>query len=498
MNAHSSSKRFQRTPLLLALVAGSALGAAGLSRLHWPQAQATTSPAAVVSSAPAVGISAPDFSQITKANGAAVVNISVTSMAKDAGDDDAKTARRMPGIDPNDPFYEFFKNFPGQGGFQATPAQPMHAQGSGFIISADGLILTNAHVVRDAKDVTVKLTDRREFTAKVLGIDTKTDVAVLKIDAKNLPTVHLGTTKDLDVGQWVLAIGSPYGFENSVTAGVVSAKGRALPNDGFVPFIQTDVAVNPGNSGGPLFNARGEVVGINSQIYSQSGGYQGLSFAIPIEVATRVKDQIVASGHASHARLGVVIQEVNQTMADAFKLDKPQGALVAEVQPNGPAAKAGLKTGDVILQVNRQPIVASSDLPNLIGASLPGETVQLDVWRAGSHQTISAKLGDANSKAEKLAKAEKTGEHGRLGLTLRPLQPDEKQQAGISQGLMIEDASGAAAMAGIQSGDVLLAVNGQPISSVSQVRAVVAKANKSVALLIERDGDKIFVPVKMG
>ena len=234
----------------------------------------------------------------------------------------------------------------------------MHGEGSGFIVSPDGLILTNAHVVRDAKDVTVKLTDRREFAAKVLGADPKTDVAVLKIDAKDLPMVPLGkVTRACRVGEWVLAIGSPFGFENSVTAGVVSAKGRSLPDDSFVPFIQTDVAVNPGNSGGPLFNTRGEVVGINSQIYSHTGGYQGLSFAIPIDVATRVKDQIVATGKASHARLGVTVQEVNQTLADSFSLDRPEGALVASVDPSSPAEKAGLKSGDVIRKFNGQPIV---------------------------------------------------------------------------------------------------------------------------------------------
>jgi serine protease Do len=283
-----------------------------------------------------------------------------------------------------------------------------------------------------------------------------------------------------------------------VTAGVVSAKGRSLPDDSFVPFIQTDVAVNPGNSGGPLFNTRGEVVGINSQIYSRSGGYQGLSFAIPIELATKVKDQIVATGHAIHARLGVLIQEVNQTFADSFHLAKPEGALVSNVDKDGPAEKAGLQSGDVILKANGRAIVASADLPAVIGAASPGEKINLEVWRQGKREDFIAKLGDASDKAEKLAKTEDSAGHGKLGLALRQLQPQERREAGITQGLLIEDAAGPAAAAGVQAGDVLLAVNGTPVESVEQVRKVVAKADKSMALLIKRDGNKIFVPVRVG
>ena len=495
----SSSNR-----LVLTLVAGAVLGAGGVTAVSWPTARASSVPALSASPSPAPTVAAiamPDFTQMTRRNGPAVVNISVTSLAKagtvDGADGDA--AQRVPGIDPNDPFFEFFRRFQGLDGLQPRSAPvPMRAEGSGFIISPDGTILTNAHVVRDAKEVIVKLTDRREFQAKVLGVDPKTDVAVLKIDARNLPTVTLGSARDLNVGEWVLAIGSPFGFENSVTAGVVSAKGRSLPNDGFVPFIQTDVAVNPGNSGGPLFNARGEVVGINSQIYSQSGGYQGLSFAIPIELATHIKDQILATGHASHARLGVAIQEVNQTFADSFHLDKPQGALVSNVDPKGPADQAGLKTGDVILKVNGQDIVASGDLPAPIGQALPGDKVTLEIWRQGQRQTVTARLADASSKPEQLAKSDKAGGQGRLGLALRPLRPQEKRESGVLHGLLIEDASGAAAMAGIQGGDVLLAVNGSPIDSIEQVRSIVAKADRSVALLIERDGNRIFVPVRIG
>ena len=496
------------TRLVLALAAAGLLGGAGASFVAGTRAPAAAPAArtapllAPLSGSPAA---APDFSQIAERYGPAVVNISVSGIRKasaEEGDEAAATQQRgMPGMDPNDPFFEFFKRFQGPNGFGGPQAQrdmPVRGQGSGFIVSADGLILTNAHVVRDAKDVTVKLTDRREFQAKVLGSDPKTDVAVLKIDAKNLPTVPLGSARELKVGEWVLAIGSPFGFENSVTAGVVSAKGRSLPEDSFVPFIQTDVAVNPGNSGGPLLNARGEVVGINSQIFSRTGGYQGLSFAIPIDLASRVKDQIVATGKASHARLGVAVQEVNQTLADSFKLDKPEGALVSNVDAGSPADKAGLMTGDVIRKVNGQPIIASGDLPALIGQSTPGEKVTLEIWRQGQREELSAKLGDASDKKAQVAKADEALGKGKLGLALRPLQPQEKREAGVDSGLLVENATGPAALAGVQPGDLLMGIDGKPVQSVEQVREAMAKSGKSVALLIQRDGNKIFVPVRIG
>ncbi|MDI1246177.1 MAG: Do family serine endopeptidase [Rhodoferax sp.] len=501
-----STPSFTPRQIIATLVATGIMGAAGFGVLSLSHAQAARANLPQAAPAPmASAVVLPDFSQITARNGGAVVNISVTGMVKtsgDSGDGASSRHQRMPGIpgiDPNDPFFELFKHFQGPDADLPGPSHmPMRGQGSGFIISADGIILTNAHVVADAKEVMVKLTDRREFQAKVIGSDAKTDVAVLKIDANHLPTVPLGNTRDLKVGEWVLAIGSPFGFENSVTAGVVSAKGRSLPDDSFVPFIQTDVAVNPGNSGGPLFNTRGEVVGINSQIYSRSGGYQGLSFAIPIELATRVKDQIVATGHASHARLGVAIQEVNQTLADSFHLDKPEGALVSSIDKNGPADMAGLKSGDVILKVNGQPIVASADLPALMGAATPGDKVNLEVWRQGKREVFTARLGDASAKAEKLANTENSVGQGKLGLALRSLQPQEKREAGVTQGLLVEEAAGPAAAAGVQPGDLLVAVNGTPIDSVDQVRIMLAKATKSVALLIQRDGNKIFVPVRVG
>ena len=443
----------------------------------------------------AVAASLPDFSELVEGNSAAVVNISTKQAEK------LKRAMphgfKMPDVPDDSPFHDFLKRFFGDD-LEMPDQFDSRSLGSGFIISGDGYVMTNHHVVAEADEIIVRLSDRREFVAKVIGSDKASDVALIKIDATDLPTVRIGKSSELKVGEWVLAIGSPFGFENSVTAGVVSAKGRSLPDDSFVPFIQTDVAVNPGNSGGPLFNTRGEVVGINSQIYTHTGGYQGLSFAIPIEVAAKVKDQIVATGHASHARLGVTVQEVNQTLAESFGLDRPEGALVASVVPDGPADKAGLKAGDVIRQYNGQPIVASSDLPALIGQAAPGDKVTLDVWRHGKRQDLQARLGDANDKSSDVAQNSQSAEHGRLGLALRPLQPQERREAGVSSGLLIEDVSGAAAMAGVQPGDVLLAVNGTTVKSVEQVRAVVAKSEKSVALLIQRDGDKIFVPVRLG
>ena len=496
--------------LILALVAAGAVGATGAGLITGHQARAVTPSAPIVAQTPAApGGALPSFAQITAQNGPAVVNISVTgstrtAMAHDDEDDDegqpTARQRRGPQIDPNDPFYEFFRQFgfPG-GGAQGQPNVPTHGQGSGFIVSPDGLVLTNAHVVKGASEVIVKLTDRREFRAKVLGSDPKTDVAVLKIDAKDLPVVRLGSTRDLQVGEWVLAIGSPFGFENSVTAGVVSAKGRSLPDDSLVPFIQTDVAVNPGNSGGPLFNARGEVVGINSQIYSRSGGYQGVSFSIPIELASKIKDQIVATGKVRHAQLGVAVQEVNQAFAESFALDKPEGALVASVSKGSPAEKAGLQAGDVIRQVDGQPIVASGDLPAWVGQAQPGQQAKLSVWRQGKPVELTATLGDASDKsASKQARNEDAVGKGHLGLSLRPLDPQERREVGVSEGLVIEQARGPAAAAGVQPGDVLLAINGAPARNIEQVRAAMAKAGKSVALLIERNGDKIFVPVRLG
>jgi serine protease Do len=501
------SSALKNTTLVAALLTAGAIGGAGVTAFNSLHSPALAAPTAIVSTAPGITSTEamPNFPQITERYGPAVVNISVTGTTK-VSDDDAMAQSGEEGA-PGDPFFEFFRRFqqgqgmaPGGRGGHAAPQQemPTRAQGSGFIVSSDGLILTNAHVVKDAKEVVVKLTDRREFRAKVLGADPKTDVAVLRIDAKNLPVVSIGKTSDLRVGEWVLAIGSPFGFENSVTAGVVSAKGRSLPDDSAVPFIQTDVAINPGNSGGPLFNARGEVVGINSQIYSRSGGYQGVSFAIPIDVANRIKDQIVATGKAEHARLGVSVQEVNQTFANSFKLDKPEGALVSTVEKGSPADKAGLQSGDVIRKVNGQPIISSGDLPEVIAMAAPGDSVKLEIWRQGASKELTARLINADKKVAEVAGNKDASSQGKLGLALRPLQPDEQQEAGLDSGLVVQQATGPAAMAGIQSGDVLISINGLPVKTIEQVKAAVAKSDKSVALLIQRGYDKIFVPVNLG
>ncbi len=482
-----------------------ATGANAMNGTQVAAATAVTTPLAGAAAPTAVTpppAGLPDFAQIAASQGPAVVNISVSGTVK-------TRSSRTPQIDPDDPFYDFFRRFgipggpggPGFGGDQDGGSRQIRGQGSGFIVSNDGIILTNAHVVQDAQDVVVKLTDRREFRAKVLGSDKSTDVAVLKIDAKNLPTVRLGSTKDLRVGEWVLAIGSPFGFENSVSAGVISAKGRSLgPEESRVPFLQTDVAINPGNSGGPLFNARGEVVGINSQIYSASGGYQGLSFAIPVEVANKIRQQIQSGGKVQHARLGVMVQEVNQGFADSFKLERPEGALVANVEEGSPAAKSGLRPGDVILSFKGQPIVASGDLPALVDQSSPGDRIAMEVWRGGKREQLNVVLGDASDRASRQAKSDDSpsASQGKLGLTLRPLQPEERRQLGIREGLVIEEVAGPAARAQVRPGDVLLAVNGTPVQSVDQVKSLLQNAEKSVALLVQRGSDKIFVPVRIG
>ncbi|CAN7263332.1 Do family serine endopeptidase [Massilia sp. LjRoot122] len=492
--------------LCAAGVIGGAVGALAVNHNNVAAETAAAVPApapvaapapAVAAPAPAATVTLPDFTRIAATNGKAVVNIRVVGSTK--------TANRgnVPQLDPRHPFYEFFRQFqdPRYGGDGGRGA-PVFGAGSGFIVSPDGVILTNAHVVQGADEVTVKLQDRREFRAKVVGSDARTDVAVLKIDARNLPVAPLGKSRLLAPGEWVLAIGSPYGLESTVTAGVVSATGRNLP-DGQVPFIQTDVAINPGNSGGPLFNTRGEVVGINSQIYSQTGGYQGLAFSIPIDVAVKIKDQIMSTGKVQHAKLGVNVQPIDQVFADSFGLESPEGVLIANVERGGPAERAGLRSGDIIRRLNGQPIVSPGDLSSNVSLSKPGERVALDVWRDGKLVRIDAVLGDASEKAkrgvaEELAATGGGENSAKLGLVLRPLEPIERRQSGIASGLVIEDAQGAAAMAGVEPGDVLVSVNGRAVNSLDQVRNLVAKANKSVALLIQRGNDRIFIPVRIG
>jgi serine protease Do len=471
-----------------ALMGYATLGASASHSAVVPTASVRVA-AAAVGALPAAPAGLPDFTSIVKQHGPAVVNISVTSRLEKAG-----YAPDRSKLDPEDPFSQFFHQF---GMPQPRGEMPMHGLGSGFIVSPDGVVLTNAHVVADASDVTVKLTDKREYKAKVVGLDRASDVAVLKIDAKGLPTVILPATDEVKVGEWVLAIGSPYGFENTVTAGIVSAKSRALPDGSYVPFIQTDVAVNPGNSGGPLFNMKGEVIGINSQIYSRSGGSQGVSFAIPIDVALNVENQILKNGKVTRGQLGVTIQDVNQALADSFGLKKPIGALVSSVSNDSPAAKAGLQPGDVITRYNDTELKGSSELPVLVARTAPGTTAKIDVLRDGQTQHFDVKVGEV--KGDKLASAGSSSvNHGRLGIAARALSPEERTQAGVSGGVLVEDSTGAAANAGIQSGDVILSLNGKPVKGVEELKALVAKAGKKIALLVLRDDARIFIPVELG
>jgi serine protease Do len=478
-----------RMKTIAAVVAAAFVGAGTAAGILGSPSWAARAPEAQVAPAITPSSTTPDYRAIVQNYGPAVVGITVEGRKK--------TAMQGAGPQsPDDPFFEFFRGMPN---FPQMPRGevPMRGQGSGFIVGADGLILTNAHVVRDAEDVTVRLSDRREFGAKVLGVDPATDVAVLKIEASGLPTVVIGDSKQVQVGDRVLAIGSPFGFEQTATQGIVSAKGRSLPGDSYVPFIQTDAAVNPGNSGGPLFDGGGRVIGINSQIYSRNGGFQGLAFAIPIDVALKVKDQIVAHGEVRHARLGVTLQDLNQPLAESFGLKSPQGALISSVMPGSAAKGAELQPGDVITQVDGQPVRAAGDVSSRIGMAMPGDSVKLTVWRDRSSRDVEVKLGEAQN--EKMQKADAAAtEPGSLGLAVRPLSDAERKEAQVAQGLVVEQVGGPAARAGIEPGDVLLALNGKPVKDVEQIRKALADKPKHVALLIQRDGQQIFVPVNLG
>lgn len=488
--------RLKQIALPVALAAAFAGGVIAQGHIDIGGARAATAasePVSVASAPARAPLLLPDFSAIAASQGPAVVNISVSGMAK-------AVAQGLPDFGPDSPFNEFFRRF----GIPAPRGQiervPTRGLGSGFIVSPDGVILTNAHVVEDADEVTVKLTDKREFRATVAGIDKQSDVAVLRIDAHDLPTVKIGSPDKARVGEWVVAIGSPFGFENSVTAGIISAKSRSLPDEGYVPFMQTDVAINPGNSGGPLINAAGEVIGINSQIYSRNGGYQGLSFAIPIDVAMNVEQQLLAKGKVSRGRLGVTIQEVDQGLADSFGLDKPRGALVSSVEPGSPAARAGLQSGDVILRYNGKEIARSSELPALVAGTTPGETAHVGIWRKGAASEVALTIGEMKNST---AKSDEAGSDsrpaGKLDLALRPLTREEQAEVAGGRGLVVEDVGdGPAARAGIQPGDVILAANGEKVGSVEQLRKQLDHAGKRIALLIQRDGNTLFVPIKLG
>lgn len=431
----------------------------------------------------------PNFASIVQRYGPAVVHISAVG----------KRRTSAPGLDEGeggDALEQLLRDLP-----QMRPPgadAPMQGVGSGLIVGADGTILTNAHLVRDAAEVRVKLNDRREFVARVLGVDLATDIAVLRIEANGLPVVRLGDPKRAQVGDWVVAIGAPFGFENSVTAGIISAKGRSLPGEIFVPFLQTDVALNPGNSGGPLFNLKGEVIGINSQIYSRSGGYQGVSFAIPIDLAQHVKGQILATGRATHARLGISIQPVSQVLADSSGLKRTDGALISSVQPGSAADRAGLRSGDVVLQYNHQPIAAANDLPSMLGMASPGDKAEFRIWRNGESHQLVAILDEAEVETESAKTANVAQDAARRSaLAVRPLTPEEKDAAKLAGGLLVENVEGAAARAGIQQGDIVLAADGTPVASIAELRAA-TQAKKNVTLLLQRGEARLYVPVPVG
>ena len=411
-------------------------------------------------------------------------------------------------FDEDDPAFEFFKRFiprPPNGG--APREFENKSLGSGFMISSDGYILTNAHVVEGADEVTVRLTDKREFKAKTIGTDKRTDVALIKIEANGLPAVKLADTNQLKVGEWVVAIGSPFGFDNSVTAGIVSAKGRSLPQENYVPFIQTDVAINPGNSGGPLFNMRGEVVGINSQIYSRSGGYMGVSFAIPIDVAMEVQSQLRATGKVSRGRLGVVIQEVNKELADSLALSKPMGAVVNAVEKGGPAEKAGIEPGDVILKFDGKMIANSADLPRMVGAVRPGTRSVVQVWRKGAMRDIAVTIGeipDEKQASARQLRGAKPPEQAanRIGLVVSELTAEQKRELKMSSGLLIEEVRGASSRADLRPGDVVIALISKgatsEVKTVEQFNKLLLQFEKgsSVTLLIRRGEMQTFVTIK--
>jgi serine protease Do len=442
----------------------------------------------------------PDFTELVEQVSPAVVNISTRQNAPVR----AAGIAQMPDLEGMPPlFREFFERnlpqVPRNPGGRQREAQSL---GSGFILSSDGYVMTNAHVVNAAEEIVVKLSDKREFKAKVIGADRRTDVALLKIEATNLPKVTIGDPGALKVGEWVAAIGSPFGLESTITAGIVSAKGRALPQENYVPFIQTDVAINPGNSGGPLFNLKGEVVGINSQIYSRTGGYMGLSFAIPIDVAVEVAEQLKTTGKVTRGWLGIAIQEITKELAESFGLKSTNGALVAGVEKGSPAEKGGLEPGDIILKFNGKQITTSSDLPRTVAATKPGQTATVEILRKGAPRTLSVPVGEmpaADDEAAMTPKPPAKAEANRIGLVLRDLTPQQKKRLNGRNGLLVLEAQGEAAQAGIRRGDVILGMNNTEVQSVDQFNKQLGAvpSGKTVALLVQRGENTLYLPIKV-
>lgn len=474
---------FTKTLKPAAVIAAAAIAFSGALLSATPAVASGLAPQATVATT-----QLPDFVQLVEKYGKGVVNISTV-----------REARVVEGADPfgfDERHAEIFRRFgfpfPFGGGPRQEPER--RGTGSGFIISADGLILTNHHVVEGADEIKVRLTDNREFTGKVLGSDSKTDIAVVKIDAKDLPYLTMGNSDELKVGEWVAAIGSPFGLDNTVTSGIVSAKSRKLPSDQYVPFIQTDVAVNPGNSGGPLFNMKGEVVGINSQIFSTSGGFMGLSFAIPSNLAMQIKDQLVKNGKVTRGRIGVVIQSVTQDLAESFGMKTPKGAIVSQVEKDGPAAKAGLQEGDIITAVNGRAIDDSVDMPVIIGSMAPGSIAKLSIIRNNKDMTLDVKVEEAPNESAS-SNASKTAAANKLGVTVRPLNDEEKAKA-ETEGLLVTESTGAARKAGIREGDIIVNVNGVKIKKTDDLARVLEK-NKNLRVLVQRRDGRIFIPVRL-
>ncbi len=443
----------------------------------------------------------PDFTELVEANSPAVVNISTSQKRRQSGQrPQLPKGFEIPDLPEDSPFNEFFRRFFGEGEIEEFNTQSL---GSGFIISSDGYVISNNHVIKDADEIIVRLSDRREFVAKVVGSDDRSDIALLKIDASNLPVVKLGSSADLKVGEWVLAIGSPFGFEHSATAGIVSAKGRSLPRENYVPFIQTDVAINPGNSGGPLFNLQGEVVGVNSQIFSRTGGFMGLSFAIPIKVAMNVADQLRDKGRVSRGWLGVLIQDVTRELAESFGMEKPEGALIAKVLPDSPAEEAGFQVGDIVLEFGGRHVNRSSELPPIVGSTQVGERVPVEILREGKSRTLKVLIAELPEEEElKLASREPEGgaTADKLGLTVIDLTAEQREEHDIKEnGVLVDNVSpGPASRAGIRKGDVILMLNNTKVKSSTHFKELAKDLpkDKAVSVLVQRQGNPIFLALK--